>query len=241
MRASQIGIAIAAIAGVLSFAAIGSAQGLEVGSTGAVTIEDTGADSTLLILQRPAATHAQMAFVTSTNLWNVRAHGSGGKFRIDEANTTGTSFDLTPAGALTLGGGLTANGNSTITGNLTVTGTINGTTLSSRALKTSIAAVDDREMLRRVANLPIYSWRYKAATNDPEQIGPMAEDVRDTLGLGDGTRLALGLTGGVSLSAIRGLNEIVQDNGRELAQLRETNAQLMDRLASLEARLAAER
>lgn len=218
---------------------IGAAQGLIVENSGAVTIEEDGTDTTVLFLERPTQTAAQMTLVTSANTWNVRAHGSGGKFRLDESNTAGTSFDLTPAGALELGAGITANGNSTVNGNLTVTGTFSNP--SSRTLKTDIEAIDSREMLRRVVGLPIYSWRYKQDASGPEQIGPMAEEFRDAIGVGDGYYLAGGTTAGVSLAAIRGLNEIVEDRGKELAELRLKNERLVERLAALEARLDTQR
>lgn len=235
MNTYRISNGLVAMSIVLGLAATSSAQGLSVGATGAATIEEDGTDTTVLFLERPTQTSAQMTLITSNNTWNVRAHGSGGKFRLDEANTAGTSFDLTPAGALELGAGVTANGNSTINGNLTVTGTFSNP--SSRTLKTDIHAVDSRDMLRRVTALPVYSWRYKADLSGPEQIGPMAEDFQNAIGVGDGYYIAGASTAGVSLAAIRGLNEIVEDNGKELAQLRERNSDLAQRLAALEARL----
>lgn len=238
MNANKLMAIVAATCGLVLVAASSRAQGLVVESTGAVTIEEDGTDTTVLFLERPSQTSAQMTLVTSANVWNVRAHGSGGKFRLDESNTAGTSFDLTPAGALELGAGITANGNSTVNGNLTVTGTFSNP--SSRTLKTDIHAIDSRAMLKRVAALPVYSWRYKSDEKGPAQIGPMAEDFRDAVGVGDGFYLAGGTTAGVSLAAIRGLNEIVEENGKELAELRTHNAQLVDRLAALEARLGSQ-
>lgn len=236
MKAPQIGMAVAAIAGVLSFAVTSQAQGLVVDSTGAVTIEENGTAATVLTLTRPAS-HAQLNLLTSANSWIIRAHGSGGKLRLDEANTAGISFDLTPAGALDLGAGITANGNSTVNGNLTVTGTFSNP--SSRTLKTDIEPIDGREMLHRVAALPIYSWRYIADLSGPQQIGPMAEDFRDKIGVGDGYYMTGNTAAGVSLAAIRGLNDIVEENAKELAKLRAHNDELVERLAALEARLAS--
>lgn len=212
-----------------------------------LTVMPNSGDSTLLSLEGPNSNATQMRFLTSQNEWTVRAHGNGGKFRIDEVNTAGVAFDLTPAGAVTLANGLTTNGPSQMNGDLTVgtvalpqTLTINGTfqNLSSRQFKTDITPVNSRDMLRRVIELPIYSWRYKSEENAPAQIGPMAEDVQAKVGIGDGNHLVVGTTAGVSLAAIRGLNEIVEENARELADLRTRNAQLQERLATLEARLA---
>jgi len=236
MRLHKIcSIVLAACAAAL-IAEVSTAQGLVVEDDGAVTITQDGTLAQVLFLKRPTGSATEIVLETNSNDWIVRAHGSGGKFRLDETNTAGIAFDLKPAGELELGGGLNAAGNSTINGNLTVTGTFSNP--SSRTLKTDVEAIDSREMLRRVVALPIYSWRYKSDTSGPEQIGPMAEEFRDAIGVGDGYYLAGGTTAGVSLAAIRGLNEVVEHNGKELAQLRAHNEELVARLTALEARLA---
>lgn len=248
MKTNKSHLVVASMVGVLLSAGVSGGQGLTVESNGAVTVEENGTSTDVLILQRPLQTAAQLGLLTQNNLWYLRAHGSGGKFRIDEANTAGTSFELAPGGALTLASGLTTNGVSQLNGNVTIgTSTANASLTvwgtfsnpSSRTFKTDIAPIDSREMLRKVAALPVYAWRYKADAKGPVQIGPMAEDFRDVVGVGDGKFLVGQNTAGVSLAAIRGLNEVVEENRKELAELRTRNAQLVDRVAALETRLEA--
>ncbi|MEW6269086.1 MAG: tail fiber domain-containing protein [Thermodesulfobacteriota bacterium] len=199
-----------------------------------MTINSNSSDDTFLLLDGSSKNAAQMRIINSGNSWIVRAHGSATKFRIDEVNTTGVSMDVTAAGQMTLGSGITANGNSTINGNLTVTGLFNG---SSRTLKTDIVPVDSREILKKVAQLPIYSWRYTADETKTTQFGPMAEDFQQTFGVGDGYYLAGNTTAGASLAAIRGLNEIVQEEEKEIERLRASNEELAQRLTALEKQL----
>ena len=143
---------------------------------------------------------------------------------------------MKPAGELELGGGVITNGLSVMNAGLTVWGTFLNP--SGREYKTDIAPVDSREILKRVVQLPIFSWRYKAEENGFRQIGPMADDFHNALGIGDGHLLPVGTTAGVSLAAIRGLNEIVEENKSEVAELRSANADLLERIAKLERAIA---
>jgi hypothetical protein len=98
--------------------------------------------------------------------------------------------------------------------------------------KTDVTAVDHREILREVAALPVTAWHYK---HDPSRryVGPMAQDFRQTFGLGsDDKRISTLDTDGVTLSAIKGLIE-------ELRERKERSAEQARRLAELEAELRA--
>ncbi|HEY1016228.1 MAG TPA: tail fiber domain-containing protein, partial [Herpetosiphonaceae bacterium] len=55
---------------------------------------------------------------------------------------------------------------------------------SDRALKTNIAAVDGRAVLRLVAAMPISSWNYHSEGDGVRHLGPMAQDFRAAFGLG---------------------------------------------------------
>ena len=136
---------------------------------------------------------------------------------IDTAGDFVISTDGGPAFEFEINGG---TGNVTIGADLTVDGTIFGTVSSSRAAKTAIEPVDPTEVLARVAAMP------------------MAEDFHAAFGLGrDDTSISLVDYSGVALAAIQGLDRVV---AREVAALRAENAALLERLAALEARLAAE-
>jgi hypothetical protein len=61
---------------------------------------------------------------------------------------------------------------------------------SDRSLKTDIQEVDLSNIIDKFRTLPIYTWRYK---NDLEQLhlGPMAQDMKEIFGVGDGKTIAL--------------------------------------------------
>ncbi len=113
-------------------------------------------------------------------------------------------------------------------------------TLSDRNAKTKSSPVDHREVLRKVARMPVTSWEYK---HDPGRqfIGPMAQDFRAAFGLGhDDKHISTLDTDGVALSALQGLIAELQvrkdRSAAQAARLRELETELQ----SLRRRLAAE-
>lgn len=114
-------------------------------------------------------------------------------------------------------------------GNLQVSGGFG--MLSDRNAKQFFKPVDSRDVLEKVAALPVSTWNYK---NDPEtrHVGPMAQDFYAAFDVGtDDKHIGLGDEGGVALAAIQGLNEKVET---ENAQLRAENMELKQRLERLE-------
>lgn len=111
-------------------------------------------------------------------------------------------------------------------GNVFARGSI--TQLSSRDAKTDFASPDVDEVLKRVADLPISTWRYKDAASDDRHLGPVAQDFHAAFGLGrDAESVAPTDLAGVALAAIQALN----------AQLAERDARieaLMRRVEALE-------
>lgn len=170
-----------------------------------------------LLTLSTSSTACRMALVSSNANW-ILANQATQKFRIRE-ESSGIAFELTPGGDLTLSGSVTA---------------LSFNPVSSRALKTDIEPVDDREILNRVATMPVYRWRYDADPTGERHIGPMAEDFRDTFHIGDGSHLSLVTTTGVSLAAIRGLYEMLEEKDAKLSALQTANDQLARRLAALE-------
>jgi trimeric autotransporter adhesin len=91
------------------------------------------------------------------------------------------------------------------------------TDASSRELKENFVPVDPRDVLDRVASLPITSWNYEV---DPSarHIGPVSEDFHAAFGVGEDPRHLASLdTGGVALAAIQGLNQRVEDLQAQLS------------------------
>jgi hypothetical protein len=101
---------------------------------------------------------------------------------------------------------------------------------SSRDEKTDFAPVDPLAVLARVAALPVSEWRYRDERSRARHVGPMAQDFHAAFGLGDDDR-SIGLVdvGGVALAAIQGLERLVRDKDRRIADL-EARASRMERL-----------
>jgi hypothetical protein len=100
---------------------------------------------------------------------------------------------------------------------------------SDRNLKENFAPVDSRQVLEKVAALPIARWNFKADGQTPH-LGPVAQDFHAAFGLGtDDKHIATVDADGVALAAIQGLNQKLE------AAVQQKDA----RIAELERRLAA--
>ncbi len=79
---------------------------------------------------------------------------------------------------------------------------------SDRNLKENIAPASNPDVLQKLAQLPIYTWNYKAESPDRKHLGPMAQDFHAAFGLGDDNRsISTVDASGVALAAIRALIE----------------------------------
>lgn len=79
--------------------------------------------------------------------------------------------------------------------------------ISDRYLKTDFAEVDPAQVLSRVIELPISTWRYRKDGREVRHLGPMAQDFHAAFGLWDTDRMIFPLdASGVSLAAIQALN-----------------------------------
>lgn len=104
-------------------------------------------------------------------------------------------------------------------GNATFLGTVNGS--SSRDVKMNFAALAPKEALSRISSLPISTWSYKADGPGVRHLGPMAEDFFQAFGLGmDDKHIAFTDESGVALLALQGLNQVVQEKDKEIADLK---------------------
>ncbi len=101
--------------------------------------------------------------------------------------------------------------------------------LSDRNAKENIEPVDGREVLEKVAALPLNEWNYKSQDETERHLGPMAQDFHASFGLGpDDVHIADLDLGGVALAAIQGL----------YTQVKEENAQLKSALDAKSAEIA---
>jgi hypothetical protein len=88
--------------------------------------------------------------------------------------------------------------------------------------------------------MPVETWTAKGQDPSIRHIGPMAQDFAAAFGLGeDDTHIATIDAEGVALAAIQGLYQVVQDKQAETSALHADNAALVERVTTLEARLAS--
>jgi hypothetical protein len=147
-------------------------------------------------------------YSTAANQFTVRAAG-GTRFFSNSGTTTGVS--LAP------GGGSWSN-------------------LSDRNAKENFTAADGRQILERVAVLPISLWNYKSQAPSVRHIGPVAQDFAAAFGVGeDEKHITTVDESGVALAAIQGLNTKLEDRLQEKDAAIEA---LKKRLADLEKAVA---
>jgi hypothetical protein len=113
-------------------------------------------------------------------------------------------------------------------------------TLSSRDLKDNFTTVDGREVLARLAEVPVSSWNYKAQDSSIRHMGPVAQDFYAAFGLGESeTAITTVDADGVALAAIQGLYQLSQEQAGRIQALETQNASLQQRLDNLEAMVSA--
>ena len=111
---------------------------------------------------------------------------------------------------------------------------------SDVALKENFAPVDSREVLQKLANMPITTWNYRGKDVDTRHLGPTGQDFYAAFGLGDSDRAISTLDAdGVALTAIQGLYELVQEKDGQIAVLEAEVSTLHQQNTDLEARVAA--
>jgi len=108
-------------------------------------------------------------------------------------------------------------------------------TLSSRTVKTDIAAADSQAILEALTQLPVPTWRYGSQPGNIRHIGPMAEDFDAAFGFGENPRyLNSADVDGVTLAAVQALYRLAQAQQEQLDLLHAENEILRARLVALE-------
>ncbi len=104
---------------------------------------------------------------------------------------------------------------------------------SDRNAKENVEPVAGREVLAKVATLPISRWTYKNSDGSTH-LGPMAQDFHAAFALGvDDTSIATVDADGVALAAIQGLHDIVQEKDAEIQSLKQRLERLEQALVEL--------
>ena len=107
---------------------------------------------------------------------------------------------------------------------------------SARASKENFRTISSAEVLERVAGLDISRWNYKVEGDAVDHIGPIAEEFHAAFGVGaSAEQINMVDAAGVSLAAIQGLYERLEEKSDAVESLQAEKAELEDRLARLEA------
>jgi hypothetical protein len=94
-------------------------------------------------------------------------------------------------------------------------------TLSSREAKKEFSTVDVAEVLRKVDELDVSTWRYATQEQPIRHMGPVSEDFYAAFGLGSGdSRISTIDADGVALAAIKGLYKVVKEQQAEINRLK---------------------
>jgi hypothetical protein len=119
------------------------------------------------------------------------------------------------------------------------------TTLSDRNSKANLTEVNPRQVLERLATIPVKTWNWKSQDPSVRHIGPMAQDFFAAFQVGeDEKHISTVDADGVALAAIQGLNEKVEEQRAELKQKQTEISELKESVAVLQAlvsQLATER
>jgi len=112
---------------------------------------------------------------------------------------------------------------------------------SDRDTKTAFVPIDTLEVLRKVTTLPITRWRFNAESEAVRHLGPMSQDFYEAFGLGQDDKMISMLDAqGVSLAAIQGLDQIVQEKDKRIDALEKAVADLGRKLQLISARIGIE-
>lgn len=86
--------------------------------------------------------------------------------------------------------------------------------------KTGFGQPSPGDVLKRLADVPIQTWRYKGQDESIRHMGPMAQDFYEAFGLGiDDKHIVTVDADGVALAAIQGLYELVQEQAERITEL----------------------
>jgi hypothetical protein len=103
--------------------------------------------------------------------------------------------------------------------------------VSDRNVKKNITPADTKQILDKVAQLPISTWTYVSEPNAIRHLGPMAQDFHASFGLGDDDRTYNSIDAhGVALAAIQALERVVAEQGKRIEKLERENHRLEQKL-----------
>ena len=163
---------------------------------------------------------------------NATASGFG-SFVWSDGNAATTSTGDHQFVVRCTGGAIFYTANGTSTGVQLASGGGSWSSLSDRNVKEDFAPVDAKQVLEKVAQMPVTTWNYIAQGKTIRHIGPMAQDFYAGFNVGEDERHITTIDeGGVALAAIQGLNMKLQEKDAEIQALKERLEKLERALSS---------
>ena len=199
------------------------AQGAQgaAGSAGAVVGSGTG--------NTAAGTNAVAVGGSNNSAAGATSHAAGNRAKANHAGVfvwgDSTNADITSTGvnqflARAAGGAVFFSNAAMSQGVQLAAGGGSWASVSDRAVKENIKAVDAQAVLDRVVAMPIAEWNYISQDPTIRHIGPMAQDFHAAFGVGEDNRHITSIDAdGVALAAIKGLNEKVEAKDAHIADL----------------------
>jgi hypothetical protein len=153
-----------------------------------------------------------------------------GVTNVTTVSTNARSFTVRAPGGVRF---ITATKHSQLRGVIARPNATAWTSLSDRESKTDFQTVEPREVLAKLAAMPVTSWKYR---HDPSRryIGPTSQDFMAAFHLGDYDKGINTLDAdGVTFAAIQGLVEELKDRDKAIAELKVKLQAIEERLKSL--------
>ena len=114
--------------------------------------------------------------------------------------------------------------------------------ISDRNLKENFSPIDPENILKKLVNLPISTWNYKAQDKSIRHIGPMAQDVYETFSVGESDRRITTVDAdGIALAAIQALHKKTQELDEKTKEIAKLKTQMGEMQALLQKILAERR
>lgn len=108
------------------------------------------------------------------------------------------------------------------------------TSLSDRHAKENFEHVSAREVLAKVAAMPVQTWNYRTQEDSIRHIGPTAQDFKAAFGVGESeTGITTVDADGVALAAIKGLVEELKERDKTIEELKAKLQAVEERLNAL--------
>ena len=149
----------------------------------------------------------------------AKANHSGAFVWADATNADFASTAANQFRARASGGAWFYSNSAQLTGVVLAAGSGAWANASDRSLKTNFASIDGKEILAKVAALPMSSWNYKSQDASIRHIGPVAQDFAAAFKVGeDDKHISTIDADGVALAAIQGLYQELKIRDAKIAQ-----------------------